>query len=124
MPRAIGRAINLSLRRARYHLRAVVVLAVVLALVAPFVFLAWHNTANQEVFFNQASEFVWQYPDGYTQKITVATGTGVVAMPISPTRRVTLRLWDRRVGYLVTEVPASWFYENARDWNGRSVNGW
>ncbi len=121
-PFAIGRAINLSLRRVRYHGRAAVVLAVVLAFLAPLGFLAWRNTASQEVFFNQAWDFVWRFPDGDRETIEIPAGVAVVAMPGSRSDRIVLRIWNAREGYGFTEVPASWLHQNARVWKGSFAN--
>jgi hypothetical protein len=122
-PAAIGRAINLSLRQGRYHLRAIAFLAILVSPMATVGSLAWRNTATQEAFFTQAWDFVCHFPDGHRETIEIAAGAGVVAMPGSRADRVLLRIWNARAGYGLTEVPASWLRRNARVWNGRSEDG-
>ena len=124
VPRAIGRAINLSLQRARYQARSVLVLSLVLALMAPFGFLALRNTGAQLVWFDQPWQFDCQFPDGHRETIEIAARAGVVAMPMSRADQVTLRVWDRRAGYGLTNGSASWFANYAHAWNGRPANAW
>lgn len=115
-----GRLITWSLRHASYHSRTSALLTILPSLMIPVAFMAWRNTATEEVFFNQPWDFVWQYPDGRTQTILISAGTGLVAMPGSRADVVTLRFWNPQVGYLVTDVAAPWLDKNASVWKGMS----
>ena len=104
VPRSFTDTVRRGLRHARYHWRGLVLLGLISIPVTVVVGIAASNTGQSIGVFNNDFDFVWQFPDGHSETLSVAAKSAVVVTGRLPNGDYRLRYWSAIDGYGVAVV--------------------
>lgn len=103
-PRSITNTVRTGLRRARYHWRGLVLLALVSIPVTGFGLIAVSHTGQSVGAYNKNYDISWTFSDGHTEMIPVTAGTAAVVLGRLPNGDFRLRYWTASAGYGVAII--------------------